>query len=342
MDRLHAMKIFTRVVETNSFTRAADTLGIPRPSVTLTIQQLEKHLKVRLLHRTTRSVNPTPEGAGYYTRCLRILTDIEEAEGQLGTIGRSPRGKLRVELPAALGSPVNVLKLRDFQIAYPEIDLTLRVDDRCADLIQEGVDCAIRIGELEDSSLVARRVGLYRLVTVASPAYLKRCGTPATVEDLGHHTAINYSCSSFDRVMGMIFDVAGQPVRVPMNVGLSTNAADAHLESALEGMGVVRIGRYLALPYLRSGRLVEILPDYLPAPLPVSTLYPHSRHLSLTVRVFVDWVAKVFSESALLADSQPACSPESTKKQVARLVLASKEVKPRWRATPGSAERLAS
>jgi LysR family transcriptional regulator, regulator for bpeEF and oprC len=306
MDRLHAMKVFTRVVETNSFTHAADTLGLPRPSVTLMIQQLEQHLKVRLLNRTTRRVDVTPEGAGYYERCTRILTDIEEAEGAFGNAGRAPHGKLRVELPAALGSPVNRLRLRDFQKLYPEIDLMLRVEDGRSDLLQEGIDCAIRIGALDDSSRVARRVGSYQLVTVASPIYLQRCGTPQTIEDLENHVGINYSCNSFGRVMGMNFEVDGQAVKVRMKGSLSANTADAHLESALEGMGVVRTGRYLALPYLQSGRLTEILADYLPPPLPISTLYPHSRHLSLTVRVFVDWVAKIFSEGVLSTDFRAA------------------------------------
>lgn len=302
MDRLHAMKVFTRVVETSSFTRAADTLGLPRASVTVTVQALEEFLKVRLLQRTTRRVNPTPDGAGYYERCVRILAEIEETEGSLKTQGRAARGKLRIDMPAALGRIIVMPKIHEFYAAYPDIELMLGFGDRPVDLIQEGVDCAIRVGALEDSSLVARRVGLYQALTVASPAYLERHGTPATIADLDHHVATNYFSGRTGRVMGLTFEAGGRSLEVRMKGNIAVNDAEAHMESGLDGIGIIQAGRFMALPHLQAGRLIEILPNWKPPPVPISTIYPHNRHLSLTVRVFVDWVAKLFSESALLAN----------------------------------------
>ncbi|WP_408441568.1 LysR family transcriptional regulator [Paraburkholderia caffeinilytica] len=311
MDRLHAMKVFTRVVETSSFTRAADTLGMPRASVTVTIQQLEEHLKARLLQRTTRRVNLTPDGAGYYERCVRILADIEETEGSFNDQSRAARGKLRVDMPGALGRIIVMPKIHEFYALYPEIDLMLGFGDRLVDLIQEGVDCAIRVGALEDSSLVARRVGLYQAITVASPAYLERYGTPATIEELNDHVATNYFSSRTGRIMSLTFEVNGQPTEVRMKGNIAVNDAEAYLESGLDGIGIIQAARFMALPHLKSGRLVEILPQWKPPPAPISTIYPHNRHLSLTVRVFVDWIAKLFVESALLADpgTRPARRP---------------------------------
>jgi len=225
MDRLHAMKVFTRVVETNSFTRAADTLDLPRATVTVTIQQLEEHLKVLLLQRTTRRVNLTPHGAGYYERCVRILADIEETEGSFKDIVRAACGRLRIDMPGALGRIVVMPRIHEFYASYPDIDLMLGFGDRAADLIQEGVDCAIRVGPLEDSSLVARRVGLYQAITVASPAYLQRHGTPATIEDLNHHIAANYFSGHASRIMGLTFEVDGRPVQVQMKGNLAVNDA---------------------------------------------------------------------------------------------------------------------
>lgn len=308
IDRLHAMKVFTRVVETGSFTRAAETLGLSRPSVTITVQQLEQYLKIRLLQRTTRRINLTSEGAGYYERCVRILTDIDEAEGTFNAPDLAARGKLRVDMPAALGRAVVMPRLHEFRTLYPDIDLMLGFGDRRVDLIQEGVDCVIRLGQLEDSSLVARRVGTYQQITLASPSYLKRYGTPESIGDLEQHCAVNYFSNYTGRIDGFTFMVQGRPVEVNMNGDVAMNDAEAHLQAGLDGMGVIQASRFLALPYLQSGRLREILSDVPPPTIPISTVYPNSRHLSLTVRVFVDWTARLFSSSELMK-ATPAATP---------------------------------
>jgi LysR family transcriptional regulator, regulator for bpeEF and oprC len=303
MDRLQAMKVFTRVVETNSFTRAADSLGLPRASVSVVIQQLETYLKVRLLQRTTRRLNVTPDGAAYYERCVRVLADIDDIESSLENRGMSPRGKIRVDLPSALGRTVLMPRVHEFHARYPEVELMLGFSDKPVDLIQEGVDCVIRIGALQDSSLVARRIGLYQGVTVASPQYLAHFGTPKTIEDLQKHTSVNYFWARTGRFMEFTFDVDGDALAVPMKGRISVNDAEAYVAGALEGIGIVQAAKFMALPHLQSGALVEVLAQWKPTPMPISVVYPHNRHLSPTVRVFVDWVAELFGASELFTDA---------------------------------------
>lgn len=300
MDRLHAMRVFIRVVESGSFTRAAGILDLPRASVTVTIQQLEAHLKVRLLQRTTRQLNLTPDGAAYFERCVRVLAEIDEMESSIHHIGRAPRGKLRADMPAALGRVLVMPHIADFRSRYPDLDLMLGFSDKPVDMVQEGVDCVIRVGSLHDSSMVARRVGTYHSVTVASPEYLTKYGIPRTIEDLQDHVAVNYFWAGTGRIMDLTFDVDDRAVEVRIPSGIAVNDADAYVTSALEGVGLIQSARFMALPYLESGRLVEVLSQWKPLPMPISVLYPHSRHLSSAVRVFVDWIAELFEKSALL------------------------------------------
>jgi LysR family transcriptional regulator, regulator for bpeEF and oprC len=305
IDRLHAMTVFVRVVESGSFTRAAELLGLSRASVTIAVQQLESYLKVRLLQRTTRQFKLTPDGAAYFERCVRILTDVDEAEGGFDTRAPVPRGRLRVDMPPALGRAVLMPRIHEFCAQYPDIDLVLGFGDRRVDLIQEGIDCVIRVGELEDSTLVARKLGIYQQITVASPLYLRRNGTPQTIGDLERHCAANYFSNCTGRIAGLNFIVDGRLEAIYMKGDVAVNDVEAHLQSGLDGMGIIQAARFLTLPYLQSGRLREILPQY-PAPaMPISMVYPTSRHLSLTVRVFVDWTTELFRNSALLTAPLP-------------------------------------
>lgn len=294
MDRFHAMKVFTRVVETGNFSRAANALDMPRPSVSVVIQQLEAHLKVRLLQRTTRRLNLTADGAAYYENCVRILADIEATESALSDALRGPRGKLRVDIPGALGRSILLPKLFEFHERYPDVELMIGFSDRPVDLIQDGVDCVIRVGELQDSTLVARRIGIYESVTVASPAYLKREGVPHTIDDLAAHTAVQYFWTRTGRTMDLSFNVDGEVLLVKMNGNVAVNDADAYLAGALKGTGIIQPMRMLAEPYLESGELIEVLPQWRPASMPISAVYPHNRHLSPQVRAFVEWVAELF------------------------------------------------
>jgi LysR family transcriptional regulator for bpeEF and oprC len=299
MDRLQAMKVFTRVAETGSFSRAADSLAMPRASATIIIQQLEAYLKVRLLHRTTRRLSLTPDGAAYYDRCARILAEIEEAESAFVVGNQGPRGRLRIDMPLALGRGVVMPALYDFHAQYPDIDLMVGMGDRPVDLIQDSVDVVIRIGALADSTLVARRLGEHHTATVASPDYLARYGTPRTLEDLDQHLTIHYFWRT-GRPMDYTFVVDGQTVPLKMRGRFAVNDVETFVDGALRGLGIVQAPLFLARPHLASGALVEVLPQWRPAVSPISVLYPPNRHLSPAVRTFVDWVAVLFETSALM------------------------------------------
>jgi LysR family transcriptional regulator for bpeEF and oprC len=301
MDRLQAMQVFTRVVDTNSFTRAAETLDMPRASVTTIIQNLEAFLGVRLMHRTTRRLSLTPDGAAYYERCVRILADVEETEASFQQGNKNPHGKLRIDMPGSIGRLLVIPSLCDFHTRYPDIDLQLGLTDRPVDLLQEGVDCVVRVGALQDSSLVARRIGLFEQVTCAAPSYLAKYGTPQSIEDLENHRAVNYFSSRTGRIMDWVFMVDNKEVEVKMKGLVSVNDADAYVTCGVEGFGLMQPPLFMVLPQLRSGELVEVLPNLRSLPMPISVVYPHSRHLSSKVRVFVDWIAELFDRCPLLS-----------------------------------------
>lgn len=321
MDRLQAMQVFTRVVESNSFSRAADTLEMPRASVSTIIQNLEAFLGVRLLQRTTRRLNLTPDGAAYYERCVRILADIQETESAFHEGSKSPRGRLRIDVPPSLGKLLLIPVLNDFRKRYPDIELVIGMGDKPVDLIQEGVDCVLRVGTLQDSSLVARRIGVFQGVTCASPAYLERHGEPHTLEDLQSHVAVNYFSSRTGRIIDMDFMVNDQPTEIKVPSTIAVNDAEAYLACGVDGHGLIQPARFMALPYLRSGELREILPQWKPQPMPISAVYPHNRHLSSKVRVFVEWAAEQFERCPLLQgqdESALHCLPTTAPAGVVR------------------------
>lgn len=307
MDKVQAMEVFTRVVEMNSFSRAAEALGLSRTSATTIIQGLEAHLRVRLINRTTRQLRLTPEGADYYERCLRILAEIAETEVAMTRSGHGPVGRLRIEMPAAIGRAIVVPRLHAFHARYPDIELVVGYGDKLVDLIQDGVDCAIRVGPLEDSSLIARGLGDIHLATVASPAYIARHGMPRTLADLAHHTAIRYFSNRAGRTLDMNFVVDGSPVEVAMRGKVSFNDADAYVSYGLSGAGMLQAPRFMVQEHLRSGALVELLPQWRPRPVPIAAVYPQNRHLAPKLRVFVDWVAEMFECCPLLAVGEGKC-----------------------------------
>ncbi|HEU0230683.1 MAG TPA: LysR substrate-binding domain-containing protein, partial [Burkholderiaceae bacterium] len=295
MDRFQAMQVFTRVVDTGNFTRAADSLGLPRATVTTAVQNLERHLQVRLLNRTTRHIGLTPDGSAYYERCKLILQDVEEAESTLRDVALQPRGRLRVDTTPTIGRLVIIPALADFYRRYPDMEIALGMGIRPVDLVQEGVDCVIRIGELPDSSLVSRRLGTVHSITCASPEYLDRHGVPQTLDDLGSHQAVLYF-SGAGRALDLSFKVDGAIRDIRMPGRILVNDVEAYIAAALHGHGLIQAPLCLAEPYLASGRLRIVLPQWLPPTLPVSALYLHNRHLSPKVRVFVDWAAELFGD----------------------------------------------
>ncbi|MBP2306400.1 LysR family transcriptional regulator [Azospirillum melinis] len=324
MDKLHAMRVFIRVVEANSFSKAAETLGLPRASVTTTIQNLEAALGVRLLQRTTRKLNLTLDGAAYLEGASRILSEIDEIESTFTSARKTPRGRLRVDMPGSIGRLVIIPSIHEFHAKYPDIELMLGLGDRAVDLIQEGVDCVVRVGELADSSLLARRIGAMQPITCASPAYLAEHGVPKTIEDLERHIAVNYFSNRTGRNMELCFQRDGEVKEITMKGVISVNDADAYVTCGLEGQGILQPARFMVLPHLRSGALREILADWRPPRIPISAVYPQNRHLSPKVRVFVDWLAELFERCPLLQgedlpdDSCEKHKAEKTKAPVER------------------------
>lgn len=309
MDLFQAMQVFTRVVDANSFSQAADSLGMPRATVTTTIQNLERRLRVRLLNRTTRKISLTPDGAAYYERCMRILADVEEAEASFSEGPRGPRGRLRIDVPAMIGRLILVPMLCEFQSQYPDIELVVGMGDRPVDMVQEAVDCVIRIGEIKDSSMVARRIGTFQGVTCASPDYLARHGKPMRIEDLVRHKAVHYFARN-GRVLDWDFVIDGESIPVKMKGAVAVNDADAYLACGLQGFGMIQPPRFMVHEHLKTASLIEVLPQWQPAPLPISVVYLHNRHLSQKVRAFVDWVALLFEGCHLFSGCNAAVLPD--------------------------------
>jgi DNA-binding transcriptional LysR family regulator len=292
MDRFQEMQVFIRIAERGSFTRAADDLQIPRATVTNLLKRMEERLGTRLLERTTRTVRLTHDGEAFYRRCVRLVADMEEAEGSFRHV--APKGLLRVNVQGTLAKHFVVPALPDFVAQYPDIQLHLGEDDRLVDLVREGIDCVLRAGTLQDSSMVGRRVASMEQVTVASPAYLAHFGEPATLQALEDHRAVNYVSSGSGRALPMEFTVDGSVVEMQLSSVVSVTGADLYTGSAIAGLGIVQVPRYRVADELAAGRLKVLLGDFPPPSMPVSVLYPQSRQLSSRVRVFAQWLRDIF------------------------------------------------
>lgn len=304
MDRFDTMLAFTRVVELESFTKAAMSLNLPKTTVSAQVLALEKRLRVKLLHRTTRRISVTTDGAAYYERAIRLLNELEETEAALHQATSNPKGRLRVDVPTPLGRLVIIPALQDFLKRYPEIQLEIGCDDRPIDLLEEGVDCVIRVGHPLDSTLVARRVGTMQFLLVASPEYLQTYGRPTHHDDLQRHQAVHFFSSKTGKVRNFILEHSGEEQEIPTNRKLAINNGDAIVAAALAGIGVCQVPTFMVQGYLNEGKLERVLGDYPTGSLPLNALYPQNRHLSTKVRTFIEWVAELFAECRLL-QSQP-------------------------------------
>lgn len=293
MDRIDAMRLFTRVVEQRSFTQAAQDLNLPRSTVTDAIKQLEARLQVRLLQRTTRHVSPTLDGEAYYQRCLTILADIEDAE--MAFAGAKPRGLLRIDVHGTLARHFLLPELPDFLTQYPDIELFMSEGDRLVDPVREGIDCVVRVGKLKDSDMVARRLGELEEFTCAAPDYLQRFGTPHSISELEGHRMVGFRSSASGTLMPLEFTVAGQTRQVTLPCTVSVSAAESLVAAARMGLGIIQVPRYHLRDSLDNGSLLPLLPQFPSTPMPVSLLYPRNRQLSPRVRVFIDWFSKVFA-----------------------------------------------
>lgn len=299
MDRIDLFRIFTRVVECASFTRAANTLGIPRSSVSAAVQELERRVGARLLHRTTRKVSATQDGAAFYERCRRVIADVEDTENLFRQAAAQPSGRLRIDVPGRIGRLIIAPALPDFLGRYPEIDIDLGVTDRAVNLVEDGVDCVLRVGPLGDSGLIARPIGKLLLINVASPAYLSRHGTPQVPDDLGDHWAVNYVSPSGGRIENWEWVEHDALRTVPLRGRVTVNSAEAYIACCLAGLGLIQIPAYDVERHLEAGELVEVMPGHRAAPMPMTLLYPHRQHLSRRLQVFADWLAALLKRQLL-------------------------------------------
>ncbi|WP_410012326.1 LysR family transcriptional regulator [Sodalis sp. C49] len=293
MDRYDAMRVFTRVVEQRSFTLAARDLVIPRSTATDAVKQLENRLQVRLLHRTTRQVSPTLDGEAYYQRCLLILAAVEDAETAFS--GARPKGLLRVDVHGTLARHFLLPGLPGFLARYPEIEFFMSEGDRLVDLVREGMDCVLRVGNLKDSDMVARRLGALAQITCASPDYIQRFGLPASPADLADHRMVGFRSSATGTLMPLEFMIDGTLHTRTLQATVSVTGAESLVAAARLGMGIIQVPRYHVAGDLASGALLSLLADYPAAPIPVAVLYPHNRQLAPRVRVFIDWLGQEFT-----------------------------------------------
>ncbi|NGN45155.1 LysR family transcriptional regulator [Mesorhizobium sp. CGMCC 1.15528] len=299
MDRIDLFRVFTRVVECSSFTRAADTLGIPRSSVSAAVQELESRVGARLLHRTTRKVSPTQDGTAFYDRCLRVIADVEDTENLFRQTAAQPSGKLRIDVPGRIGRLIIAPTLPEFLDLYPQIDIDLGVTDRAVNLVEDSVDCVLRVGPLDDSGLIARPIGRLLLINVASPAYLKRHGNPESPDDLGDHWAVNYASPSNGRVEDWEWVEHDALRTMPMRGRVTVNSAEAYIACCLAGLGLIQIPAYDVRIHLDAGELVEVMPSHRAEAMPMTLLYPHRQHLSRRVQVFADWLEALLKRQLL-------------------------------------------
>lgn len=301
MDQLNAMRAFVRVVEVGTFTRAAELLDLPKPTVTKLIQQLEGHLHAQLLNRTTRRVTVTMDGAAYYERALRVLGEIDELDQSMTSSQARPSGRLRIDVSASFATDIILPALPGFHARYPEIQIDMGLSDRPADLIGENLDLAVRAGEIEDQSLIARRIGEMMLITCATPGYLAKHGTPQHPRDLEDgHLAIGYRRAGTSRILPLTFASAKETIEIQGNHIVSLNDGTGYVAAGLAGLGVMQVPTFMAMAHIAAGRLVPVLTDWCTKPKPLHIIYPPNRHLSNKVRVFVDWLAELFARNKLL------------------------------------------
>lgn len=303
MDRFDALQVFARVVESGSFTKAAQTLHMSKTTVTQLVQQLEAHLRVKLLNRTTRQVNVTADGAAYYKRAVQLLADLEDADGSVSRASAEPKGRLRVDVPSPLARMLLMPALPAFHARYPEIQLDMGVSDRNVDVIGSNVDCVVRGGELTDLSLTARRVGELALGVFVAPSYLTRAGRPSHPRELEatHHRIVGYLRSSRGIVAPIEMRSDRERIEVQGRYVIAVDDGNAYLAAGLAGMGILWLPRYMADPHVKLGELQPLFEDWHLDPMPLYVAFPPNRHVSAKLRVFIDWINEVMSRHAPVA-----------------------------------------
>ncbi|QDK42928.1 LysR family transcriptional regulator [Bacteriovorax stolpii] len=296
MDRFYSMQIFVRVAELNSFTKAAESLGLPKASVSTYVQQLESQVGTRLFHRTTRNVQLTNDGLAFYERCKDLLMDVEETEGMFRDEGLGVKGRIRVDMPVALSRNVVIPRLPEFLKENPQVELEISSTDRRVDLIQEGFDCVVRVGSLADSGLIARPVGEMKVINCASPQYLKKFGTPKKLEDLADHLLVHYTLTLGGKPFGFEYLEDGKYKTMKMKGTITVNSTEAYQSACLSGLGIIQAPEVGLRDLIKKQKLQEILPKVISEPMPVSIVYPNRRNLPRRVKVFMDWLDEVIKD----------------------------------------------
>ncbi|WP_312368051.1 LysR family transcriptional regulator [Stenotrophomonas sp.] len=296
MDRIELYRVFVRVVDCAGFTRAADQLKLPRSTVSEAVRTLEQRLGTRLLHRTTRQVTPTQDGLLFHARCQQLIADADEAEQLFRQSPQKLSGRIKVDVPGRIGRLIIAPALPGFLQTHPQIDVELGMTDRSIDLVEDGVDCALRVGPLQDSRLVARGIGQLPLINVASPAYVERHGMPMHPSQLGMHWGVLYASPGNGRVEAWEWRENGILRSQPLAGRVTVNSAEAYIACCIAGLGMIQIPAYDVRAELAAGSLLEVMPGHRADPMPMHLLFPHRRHPSQRLRVFVDWLQQVLLE----------------------------------------------
>lgn len=297
MDQLSCMRVFARVVEHGSFVRAAESLDLPKASATTAVADLEKRLGVRLLHRTTRRLALTDEGGAFYQTCVRVLEQLAEAEDALSGTRLAPRGRLRASVPNSFVHQQFFPALPRFLAEYPELELELVITDRAVNLVEEGIDCAVRAVAIpDDSTLIARRLTPVRRVTCASPEYVRARGMPASIVELERHDCIRFISPSTSRTTEWTFEKDGERVQFMPRGRLGVTSLEGAVAAAVAGIGIAQVSDVLALPELRAGVLQPLLTDWVSHAPAVAVVYPSHRYLTAKVKAFSNFVAELLPE----------------------------------------------
>ena len=307
MNRIEAMQIYVSVAELASFTQTANTMGLPKATISTAVQQLESELGTRLLHRTTRRVQMTQDGQVFYERCKDLLADFEELQNLFRSNETALQGRLRVDMPSGVARDIVLPRLPEFLQAHPALNIELSSTDRRVDLIREGFDCVLRVGALGDSNLIARPLGYYRMVNCASPGYVAQFGLPTHPDELAGHRLIHYVMTLGARDSGFEYqdaDDAGTVKTVAMNGALTVNNSDAYYGACLAGLGIIQVPEAGMRAALDSGQLVELMPIYRSAPMPVSLVYANRRHQPRRVQVFMNWLDAIMKPRLIIAPAR--------------------------------------
>jgi DNA-binding transcriptional LysR family regulator len=301
---LQELRIFTRVAELGSYTRAADQLGLAKGRVSAAVQHLEAQIGARLLHRTTRQVRLTTDGEQFLERSKELLADAEQLQVMFQPVAAGLRGRVRIDLPNTFARDVVIPRLPQLLAAHPLLEIGISSTDQRVDVVREGFDCVLRVGALTDSQLVARPLGLLRQSNVASPGYLREHGTPKTLADLVQHRIVHYAARLGTQGAGWEYEEGGKVRVFAMRTSLVVNSTDAYQAACLAGLGFIQAPVRGTRRLVQAGLLVEVLPNFVPPPMPVSLLYPHRRHVSPRVQAVLQWLAQVVQEDLVEAPAR--------------------------------------